>query len=193
MCGAVCGAVGACLAGRIVANVETLRSPREDYPRCSVGWCAMQAGPELGGMEGGPSSVQFSSVQFSSVQFSSVQFSSEHPRRRRPACQRRRNRMHACMHALARDRLAVENGARPHASVHCSPQPSPVAAALPTLESPFVGLSHVPNDAQQLLLLLADQCEQRQQANPVAAHLLQTASAARMNSCEALHLQHPSC
>ena len=43
----VCGAVGACLAGRIVANVETSRSPREDYPRCSVGWCAgVQASPE---------------------------------------------------------------------------------------------------------------------------------------------------
>ena len=52
-------------------------SPREDDPRCSVGLCAMQAGPELGGMGGRyVSSAQFSSVQFSSVQFSSVQFSS---------------------------------------------------------------------------------------------------------------------
>ena len=51
-----------------------LRSPREDYPRCSVGWCAMQAGPELGGMGGRHArSAQFSSVQPSSVQFSSVQ------------------------------------------------------------------------------------------------------------------------
>jgi len=50
-------------------------SPREDDPRCSVGLCAMQAGPELGGMGGRyVSSAQFSSVQFSSVQFSSVQF-----------------------------------------------------------------------------------------------------------------------
>ena len=57
------------------------RSPREDDPRCSVGWCAMQAGPELGGMgEEYVSSVQFS--QFSLAQFSSVQLavqlSSEH-------------------------------------------------------------------------------------------------------------------
>ena len=73
----VCGAVGACLAGRIVVSVETSRSPRGDYPLCSVGLCAMQAGPVLGGMGGRyVSSVQFSSVQFSSVQFSSVQFSS---------------------------------------------------------------------------------------------------------------------
>ena len=40
---------GACLAGRIVANGKPLHSPREDDPRCSVGWCAMQAGPELAG------------------------------------------------------------------------------------------------------------------------------------------------
>ena len=52
MCGAVCGAVGACPAGRIVACGKPTHSPREDYPRCSVGWCAMQAGPELGGMGG---------------------------------------------------------------------------------------------------------------------------------------------
>ena len=42
----------------------------------SPGWCAMQAGPELGGMGGRyVRSVQFSSVQFSSVQFSSVRVS----------------------------------------------------------------------------------------------------------------------
>ena len=122
-------------------------------------------------------SVQFSSVQFSSVQFSSVQF-----------------RLHARMHACTGSRrLALQNDARPHASAHCSPQPSPVAATSPTLESPFVGLSHAVNDAQQLLLLLADQCEQRQHCNPVAAQSLQTALAAQMDSCEALQLQHPSC
>ena len=156
VCGAVCGAVGACLAGRIVVSVNTRRSPREDYPRCSVGWCAgVQASPELGGRK--EAQVQFSSVQFSSVQFSSVQFSSEHPRRRRPTCLRRRNRMHACMHALAPDSRALQNVARPHASAHSSPQPPPVAAASPTLESPFARLSHVADHAQKLSLLLADQ------------------------------------
>ena len=72
---AVCGAVGACLAGRIVASVGMSHSPREDYPRCSVGWCAMQAGPELGGMGGRyASSAQFSSVQFGNASCLSAPF-----------------------------------------------------------------------------------------------------------------------
>ena len=97
MCGAVCGAVGACRAGRIVAAIR--HSPREDYPRCSVGWCAMQAGPELGGMgRRYVSSVQFSSVQFSSVQFSSVQ--STHAAVVPLACADAIACTHACMHWL---------------------------------------------------------------------------------------------
>ena len=43
------------------------------------------------------------------------------------------------------------------ASAHCSPQPPPVAAASHAMESPFARLSHVVDNAQQLLLLLADQ------------------------------------
>ena len=39
----VCGAVGACLAGRIVANGKPTHSPRE-VTRGAAGWCAMQAG-----------------------------------------------------------------------------------------------------------------------------------------------------
>ena len=42
---------GACLAGRIVVSVETSRSPREDYPRCSVGG-AVCGESGLGGMGG---------------------------------------------------------------------------------------------------------------------------------------------
>ena len=153
---AVCGAVGACRAGRIVANGKPTHSPREDYPRCSVGWCEMQAGPELGGMGGRyVSSVQFSSVQSSSVQSRSVQFRAPTPPSSRFVCADAIACTHACMHWLA---TGLQNDARPHASAHCSPQPPPAAATSPTLESPFDGLSHAYNDAQKLLLLLADQC-----------------------------------
>ena len=156
------------MCGRCAARWEPVvldgswRTSRRYAPRARITRVAVSACVQCrrvrswAGWAGGVQ-VQFSSVQFSSVQISSVQFSSEHPGRRRPACLRRRSRMHACMHAQARGRLAAQNGARPHASAHCSPQPPPVAAASPTLESPFARLSHVANHAQLLSQLLADQ------------------------------------
>ena len=146
MCGAVCGAVGACLAGRIVANVETLRSPREDDPRCSVGWCAMQAGPELGGRK--EAQVKFSSVQFSSVQSTHAVVPL--------ACADAIACTHACMHWLATGSHCRMSHGRTPAPIarHSRRLSQPLC---PPLESPFVGLSHVANHAQQLLLLLADQ------------------------------------
>ena len=156
---AVCGAVGACLAGRIVANVND-SLPARGLPalQCRLVCDAGGSGVGRDGREVRKvRSVQFSSVQFSSVQFSSVQFSSVHCSSGQVRSVQFRYCMHACMHALARGRLAAQNGARPHASAHCSPQPPPVAAASPTLKSPFARLSHVANHAQLLSQLLADQ------------------------------------
>ena len=71
----VCGAVGACLAGRIVAAIRTLPARGLPALQCRL---VCNAGGSGVGRDGRKvcklSSVQFSSVQFSSVQFSSVQF-----------------------------------------------------------------------------------------------------------------------
>ena len=124
-----------------------------------------------------------------SVQLSSVQSTTTLPSSRLSASTRLHARMHACTGSR---QLALRNDAQPRSSVHRSPQPPPFAAASPVMESPFDGLSHAVKDAQQLLLLPVQHRAKGQQGNPAAAQQLQTAVAARIDSCEALQLQHRS-
>jgi len=100
VCGAVCGAVGACLAGRIVAKASSL--PARGLPALQCRLVCNAGGSGVG--RDGRAACKFSSVQFSSVQFRSVQFSSVQSTQAAVvplACADAVACTHACMHRLA--------------------------------------------------------------------------------------------